>query len=61
LFEKYGQDRVAQLADVTAPGIDREEICTISTDLYVMILAGADEEAVTVLSWMFDQFVSGAT
>jgi hypothetical protein len=61
LFEKYGQDRVAQLADVTAPGIDREEICTISTDLYVMILAGADEEAVTVLRWMFDQFVSGAT
>lgn len=52
LFQKYGRNAVAEMADVTADGIDKSKICSISTDLYEMILARGDEDAVTALRWM---------
>jgi hypothetical protein len=54
LFDRHGQDRVAQLADVSASGVDRSLVCAISTDLYAMILAGPGDEALTALRWMFN-------
>lgn len=53
LFQTYGQEAVAELADVTVDGIDRSQICSILIDLYAMILARADEDAATALRWMF--------
>jgi len=52
LIQKYGQEAVAEMADVTADGVDKSRICSISIDLYAMILARGDEDAVTALRWM---------
>jgi hypothetical protein len=54
LFQKYAQEAVAEMADVTADGIDKSRICSISLDLYEMILALEDKDAVTALRWMFE-------
>ncbi len=53
LFQKYGQEGVAEIADVTADGIDKSRICAFSIDLYEMILARGDEDAVIALRWMY--------
>ena len=52
LFQTHGQEAVAEMADVTADGINRSQICSISIDLYAMILARENEDAVTALRWM---------
>ena len=53
LFQKYGQEALTEMADVTADGIDKSRLCTFSIDLNEMILARGDEDAVTALRWMY--------
>lgn len=52
LFDEYGVESVAQLANVALPGVDREEVCDISISLYASILDQPRPEALTALRWM---------
>lgn len=52
LFEKFGRESVAQLADVSAPDIDKAQVCSILIELYASILALPEKESAQTLRWI---------
>ena len=45
-------EALAEMGDLTAEGIHKARICSVSTEPYEMILARAKDEAATVLRWL---------
>jgi hypothetical protein len=39
----------------TAPGVDKEKVCSVTRDLYQKIVALPPDQAGQVLRWMFAQ------
>jgi hypothetical protein len=54
LHGKYG-DGVSVIENPTAPGVDKEKVCSVTRDLYQKIVALPPDQAGQVLRWMFAQ------
>lgn len=51
LHEKYGAS-MAMIENPTAPGVDKEKVCSITYDMYQKILALPEAQAAVTLRWM---------
>jgi hypothetical protein len=54
LQEKHG-DSVSIIQNPTAPGVDKEKVCSITRDLYQKVAALPVDQAGLTLRWMFAQ------
>lgn len=52
LQEKYG-DGMSVIDNPTAPGVDKEKVCSVTRDLYQKIAALPTDQAGLALRWMF--------
>lgn len=54
LFERHGEEALIAFADVASPETDRRLVCRMTNELLRGVLALPEQEALTVLRWMFD-------